>query len=91
MTVRCGLVVFLLSDRSGVVTGSVIDWDQAVVGGSTAWPRRPTPTVSRWARVRSRTAPPGPGRAAGPAVPLGRRQRVQQTRPRGLRCWRAQL
>jgi NAD(P)-dependent dehydrogenase (short-subunit alcohol dehydrogenase family) len=27
-------VVFLLSDRSGVVTGSVIDWDQAVVGGS---------------------------------------------------------
>jgi NAD(P)-dependent dehydrogenase (short-subunit alcohol dehydrogenase family) len=27
-------VVFLLSDRSGVVTGSVIDWDQTVVG---AW------------------------------------------------------
>src|ERR687890_1090182 len=27
-------VVFLLSDRSGVVTGSVIDWDQHVVGGS---------------------------------------------------------
>ena len=27
-------IVFLLSDRSGVVTGSVIDWDQAVVGGS---------------------------------------------------------
>ena len=26
-------VVFLLSDRSGVVTGSVIDWDQMVVGG----------------------------------------------------------
>jgi len=26
-------VVFLLSDRSGVVTGSVIDWDQTVVGG----------------------------------------------------------
>lgn len=25
-------VVFLLSDRSGVVTGSVIDWDQQVVG-----------------------------------------------------------
>jgi len=25
MTVRCGLLVFLLSDRSGVVTGSVID------------------------------------------------------------------
>ena len=25
-------VVFLLSDRSGVVTGSVIDWDQSVVG-----------------------------------------------------------
>jgi NAD(P)-dependent dehydrogenase (short-subunit alcohol dehydrogenase family) len=25
--------VFLLSDRSGVVTGSVIDWDQNVVGG----------------------------------------------------------
>jgi NAD(P)-dependent dehydrogenase (short-subunit alcohol dehydrogenase family) len=25
-------VVFLLSDRSGVVTGSVIDWDQHVVG-----------------------------------------------------------
>jgi NAD(P)-dependent dehydrogenase (short-subunit alcohol dehydrogenase family) len=27
-------VVFLLSDRSGVVTGSVIDWDQNVSGGS---------------------------------------------------------
>lgn len=27
-------VVFLLSDRSGVVTGSVIDWDQNVMGGS---------------------------------------------------------
>ena len=27
-------VVFLLSDRSGVVTGSVIDWDQTVLGGS---------------------------------------------------------
>ena len=26
-------VVFLLSDRSGVVTGSVIDWDQRVFGG----------------------------------------------------------
>jgi NAD(P)-dependent dehydrogenase (short-subunit alcohol dehydrogenase family) len=26
-------VAFLLSDRSGVVTGSVIDWDQTVVGG----------------------------------------------------------
>jgi NAD(P)-dependent dehydrogenase (short-subunit alcohol dehydrogenase family) len=26
------LVVLLLSDRSGVVTGSVIDWDQTVVG-----------------------------------------------------------
>lgn len=26
-------VVFLLSDRSGVVTGSVIDWDQVVIGG----------------------------------------------------------
>ena len=26
-------VVFLLSDRSGVVTGSVIDWDQHVIGG----------------------------------------------------------
>lgn len=25
-------VVFLLSDRSGVVTGSVIDWDQYVAG-----------------------------------------------------------
>lgn len=25
--------VFLLSDRSGVVTGSVIDWDQIVFGG----------------------------------------------------------
>jgi hypothetical protein len=24
--------VFLLSDRSGVVTGSVIDWDQNVLG-----------------------------------------------------------
>jgi NAD(P)-dependent dehydrogenase (short-subunit alcohol dehydrogenase family) len=28
-----GFVVFLLSDRSGVVTGSVIDWDQNVLGG----------------------------------------------------------
>ncbi len=27
------MVVFLLSDRSGVVTGSVIDWDQRVIGG----------------------------------------------------------
>jgi NAD(P)-dependent dehydrogenase (short-subunit alcohol dehydrogenase family) len=27
-------VVFLLSARSGVVTGSVIDWDQTVAGGS---------------------------------------------------------
>ena len=27
------LVVLLLSDRSGVVTGSVIDWDQNVMGG----------------------------------------------------------
>jgi NAD(P)-dependent dehydrogenase (short-subunit alcohol dehydrogenase family) len=26
-------VVLLLSDRSGVVTGSVIDWDQNVIGG----------------------------------------------------------
>jgi NAD(P)-dependent dehydrogenase (short-subunit alcohol dehydrogenase family) len=26
-------VAFLLSDRSGVVTGSVIDWDQTVIGG----------------------------------------------------------
>ena len=26
-------VVFLLSPRSGVVTGSVIEWDQQVVGG----------------------------------------------------------
>jgi NAD(P)-dependent dehydrogenase (short-subunit alcohol dehydrogenase family) len=26
-------VVFLLSDRSGVVTGSIIDWDQIVFGG----------------------------------------------------------
>jgi NAD(P)-dependent dehydrogenase (short-subunit alcohol dehydrogenase family) len=27
------MVVFLLSDRSGVVTGSTIDWDQIVIGG----------------------------------------------------------
>ena len=26
-------VVFLLSDRSGVVTGSILDWDQNVIGG----------------------------------------------------------
>jgi hypothetical protein len=26
------LAVLLLSDRSGVVTGSIIDWDQHVVG-----------------------------------------------------------
>ena len=28
------LIVLLLSERSGVVTGSVIDWDQQVLGGS---------------------------------------------------------
>ena len=27
------MVVFLLSDRSGVVSGSIIDWDQIVMGG----------------------------------------------------------
>ena len=27
------MIVFLLSDRSGVVTGSVLDWDQNVFGG----------------------------------------------------------
>ena len=27
------MVIFLLSDLSGVVTGSVIDWDQIVMGG----------------------------------------------------------
>ena len=27
------IVVLLLSPRSGVVTGSVIDWDQIVIGG----------------------------------------------------------
>ena len=27
------MVVLLLSDRSGVATGSVIDWDQNVLGG----------------------------------------------------------
>lgn len=27
------MVVLLLSDRSGVVTGSVIDWDQVIIGG----------------------------------------------------------
>ena len=26
------MIVFLLSDRSGVVTGSVLDWDQTVPG-----------------------------------------------------------
>jgi hypothetical protein len=26
------MVVFLLSDRSGVVTGSILDWDQHVPG-----------------------------------------------------------
>jgi NAD(P)-dependent dehydrogenase (short-subunit alcohol dehydrogenase family) len=26
-------IVFLMSDRSGVVTGSIIDWDQIVIGG----------------------------------------------------------
>jgi NAD(P)-dependent dehydrogenase (short-subunit alcohol dehydrogenase family) len=26
------MIVFLLSDASGLVTGSVIDWDQLVVG-----------------------------------------------------------
>ncbi|MFD7136327.1 hypothetical protein [Streptomyces sp. NPDC059894] len=28
-----GFVVFPLSERSGVVAGSVIDWDQSVLGG----------------------------------------------------------
>lgn len=28
-----GFVVLLPSDRSGVVTGSVLDWDQNVLGG----------------------------------------------------------
>jgi hypothetical protein len=28
-------VIFVLSDRSGVVTGSVIDWDQNVLGATT--------------------------------------------------------
>jgi NAD(P)-dependent dehydrogenase (short-subunit alcohol dehydrogenase family) len=28
-----GFATFLLSDRSGVVTGSIIDWDQIVIGG----------------------------------------------------------
>jgi NAD(P)-dependent dehydrogenase (short-subunit alcohol dehydrogenase family) len=27
------MIVYLLSDGSGVVTGSVIDWDQTVIGG----------------------------------------------------------
>jgi NAD(P)-dependent dehydrogenase (short-subunit alcohol dehydrogenase family) len=27
------MVVFLLSDRSGVVTGALLDWDQIVIGG----------------------------------------------------------
>lgn len=27
------MVVFLLSDRSGVVTGAILDWDQIVIGG----------------------------------------------------------
>ena len=27
------MIVYLLSDGSGVVTGSVIDWDQTVMGG----------------------------------------------------------
>lgn len=27
-----GVVVFLLSDRSGVITGSVLDWDQNIQG-----------------------------------------------------------
>ncbi|HEV8024400.1 MAG TPA: SDR family oxidoreductase [Candidatus Nanopelagicales bacterium] len=27
-------IVYLLSDRSGVVTGAILDWDQMVVGGS---------------------------------------------------------
>jgi NAD(P)-dependent dehydrogenase (short-subunit alcohol dehydrogenase family) len=26
------MVVFLLGERSGVVTGSVVDWDQQVIG-----------------------------------------------------------
>ena len=41
-------VVFLLSDRSGVVTGSVIDWDQNVLGGFDLSPDRGRP----WRMVR---------------------------------------
>jgi hypothetical protein len=43
-------VVFLLSDRSGVVTGSVIDCDQNVFGGRRAgrhWSWCPTPATTR--------------------------------------------
>ena len=36
------LVVFLLSERSGVVTGSVIDWDQMVPGAYNESTARPT-------------------------------------------------
>jgi len=32
--VAAALAVLLLSDRSGVITGSVIDWDQQVPGAS---------------------------------------------------------
>jgi NAD(P)-dependent dehydrogenase (short-subunit alcohol dehydrogenase family) len=51
-------VVFLLSDRSGVVTGSVIDWDQRVVGGFD----RLAPVVAR----DMRGEPPETARGADP-------------------------
>ena len=40
-------VVFLLSDRSGVVTGSVIDWDQNVLGCMTEAMRGPTRSAAK--------------------------------------------
>ena len=53
-------VVFLLSDRSGVVTGSVIDWDQNVIGGMVL--TCPTPECNPWKETVMRLGLIGLGR-----------------------------
>jgi hypothetical protein len=52
-------VVFLLSERSGVVTGSVIDWDQNVLGGMD-WATAGLVTVSHHSVTGVSAEAPGP-------------------------------